>query len=134
VTRFDHVTLTAVDFAASPAFYDAVLGALGLARVAELVDEDVDAEADAAPLEAVGWGTGGAAVLWLVAGQLPTSGLHGQLRTDSRVQVDTFPAEALRTGGREHRAPRRWPLYRRGEFNAIVADPAGNLIEAVGPE
>jgi hypothetical protein len=25
-------------------------------------------------------------------------------------------------------------LYRQGEFNAIVADPAGNLIEAVADE
>jgi catechol 2,3-dioxygenase-like lactoylglutathione lyase family enzyme len=131
VTRFDHVTLTAVDFAASLAFYDAALGALGLVRVAELGDE----EEESAPVEAVGWGSGaGGAVLWLVAGELPTSGLHLQLRTDSRDQVETFYAAALQAGGRTHGAPRRWPLYRRGEFNAIVADPAGNLIEAVGPE
>ena len=131
MTQLEHVTLTAVDFAASVAFYDAALGALDLGRVAELVDE----EEDAPPIEAVAWGSGAAAgVIWLVAGTAPTTGLHVQLRADSRVQVETFHAAALRAGGREHGAPRRWPLYRRGEFNAIVADPAGNLIEAVGPE
>jgi hypothetical protein len=50
------------------------------------------------------------------------------------VQVETFHAAALAAGGRGHGAPRRWTLYRRGEFNAIVVDPAGNLIEAVAPE
>jgi catechol 2,3-dioxygenase-like lactoylglutathione lyase family enzyme len=131
VSLLDHVTLTAADFAGSLAFYDATLGALGLMRVAELVDE----EEDDPPVEAVGWGSvDGIAVIWLVAGDEPTTGLHVQLRTDSRVQVETFHAAALSSGGREHRAPRRWTLYRRGEFTAVVADPAGNLIEAVGPE
>jgi hypothetical protein len=37
-------------------------------------------------------------------------------------------------GGGTHAAPRRWPIYRRGEFNAILRDPQGNLVEAVAPE
>ena len=130
MTTLDHVTLTASDFAASVAFYEAALGALGLDRVAELVDE----EADEAPIEAVAWGSGDDGIIWLVAGDAPTCGLHVRLRADSRVQVETFYATALAAGGREHGAPRRWTLYRRGEFNAIVLDPAGNLIEAVAPE
>lgn len=130
MTRLDHVTLTTSDFEASLAFYDAALGALGLERVAELVDEEEDEPA----IEAVAWGSGGAGILWLVAGDPSTAGLHIQLRADSRVQVETFHAAAVATGGREHGAPRRWTLYRRGEFNAIVLDPAGNLIEAVAPE
>lgn len=130
-TALDHVTLTAADFAASAAFYDAALAALGLERVVELVDEEEDDPA----VEAVAWGSGGeASVLWLVAGDVPTTGLHVRLRTDSRVQVETFHAAALAAGGREHGAPRRWTLYRRGEFNAIVSDPTGNLIEVVAPE
>jgi catechol 2,3-dioxygenase-like lactoylglutathione lyase family enzyme len=133
VTVLDHVTLTvaAPDFAARAGFYDAALGALGLARVAELVDEEEDDPA----VEAVAWGrSDGAALIWLVIGELPTAGLHVQLRADSRAQVETFHADAVRAGGAEHAAPRRWVLYRRGEFNAIVADPAGNLIEAVAAE
>ena len=129
----DHVTLTvaASEFGARLAFYDAALGALGLVRIAELVDE----EEDDAALEAVGWGPEhGDGLVWLVIGERPTIGLHVRLRADSRVQVETFHMTAIGAGGAEHAAPRRWVLYRRGEFNAIVADAAGNLIEAVTAE
>lgn len=127
----DLVTITAADFDASLAFYDAVLGALGLVRITELVDEE---EADP-ELEAVAWGPpDGAAVLWLVTGTGPTTGLHLRFQADSRVDVQTFFGIALQRGGREYAAPRRWAVYRRGEFNAIVRDPAGNLVEAVSAE
>ena len=129
----DHVTLTvaAPEFTARLELYDAALGALGLVRVAELVDEEEDDPA----VEAVAWGRDdGPGIIWLVIGERPTSGLHVRLRAESRSQVETFHADAVRAGGAEHAAPRRWVLYRRGEFNAIVADPAGNLIEAVAGE
>jgi catechol 2,3-dioxygenase-like lactoylglutathione lyase family enzyme len=127
----DHVTVTAADFGASLAFYDAALGALGLVRVAELVDE----EEDDPPLEAAAWGRpDGRGVLWLVGGTRPTTGLHMRLSADSRAQVETFHVAALEAGGTDYAAPRRWALYRSGEFNAIVADPAGNLVEAVAAE
>ncbi|MGI8679514.1 MAG: hypothetical protein ACR2LX_12685 [Jatrophihabitans sp.] len=48
-TRLDQVTITAADFAAAFAFYDATLGALGLPRIDALVDE----EQDEAAVEAV---------------------------------------------------------------------------------
>lgn len=133
MSDLDHVTLTvaASDFSARAEFYDAALGALGLARVAELVDE----EENDPTVEAVAWGRpDGVGLIWLVIGEQPTSGLHVQLRADSRAQVETFHADAVRAGGAEHAAPRRWVLYRRGEFNAIVADPAGNLVEALSAE
>jgi hypothetical protein len=133
VTVLDHVTLTvlAADFSARVGFYDAALGAAGLVRVAELVDE----EADDPALEAVAWGRpDDAGLIWLVIGDRPTTGLHLRLRADSRTQVETFHEVAVRAGGAGYAAPRRWVLYRRGEFNAIVADPAGNLIEAMAAE
>jgi catechol 2,3-dioxygenase-like lactoylglutathione lyase family enzyme len=127
----DHVTVTAADLARSVAFYDAALGALGFVRVAELVDE----EEDDAELEAVGYGPAGqSAELWLVRGATPTTGLHIQLRADTRAVVETFHGLAVAAGGAAHAAPRRWPIYRRGEFNAIVRDPDGNLVEVVAPE
>jgi catechol 2,3-dioxygenase-like lactoylglutathione lyase family enzyme len=131
VTVLDHVTVTAVRFEASLAFYDATLAALGYLRVAELVDE----EEEDPPLEAVAWGPPEQeGVIWLVTGPRPTTGLHVRFQADSRAQVETFHSAGLAAGGSEHTAPRRWVLYRRGEFNAIVADPAGNLIEAVAAE
>lgn len=127
----DSLTVTAPDFAGTVAFYDAALGALGLLRVDELVDE----EEDEAALEAVGWGPAdGASQLWVVAGSAATSGLHIRLRADSRGQVETFHRAAVAAGAETFAAPRRWPIYRRGEFNAIVRDPLGNLVEAVAPE
>jgi catechol 2,3-dioxygenase-like lactoylglutathione lyase family enzyme len=131
VTALDHVTVTASDFALSLAFYDAALGALGLVRTDELVDE----EGDEPDIEAAAWGRpDDVGRLWLVAGPFRTTGLHVRFRVDSRVQVETFYETAVQRGGAPHAAPRRWTLYRRGEFNAIVADPDGNLIEAVAPE
>ena len=132
--HLDHVTLVPSDLAAGLAFYDAVLGALGLVRI----DEHVDVEEDDPPPEAVGWGVAGApephAVLWAVVGNVPTTGLHIRFQVDSRVDVETFYAAARAAGGTGHSAPRRWVLYRRGEFNAIVRDPDGNLVEAVSTE
>lgn len=133
MAHLDHVTVAVArdDFADRLALYDAALGALGLVRVAELVDE----EEDDAAVEAVGWGAvDGAGIVWLVIGSPVTTGLHVRLQADSRSQVETFHAEAVRAGGGDRAAPRRWVLYRRGEFNAIVADPAGNLLEAVAAE
>jgi catechol 2,3-dioxygenase-like lactoylglutathione lyase family enzyme len=131
VSTLDHVTLTAADFERSAAFYDAALGALGLVRVAELVDEEDDDPA----VEAIAWGPpDGAGLIWLVSGSPVSTGLHVRLTAGSRAEVETFYGAAVAAGGREHGAPRRWALYRRGEFNAIVVDPAGNLVEAVAAE
>lgn len=126
----DHVTVTASGFAPSLAFYDAALGALGLVRVIELGDEE---EGDAA-VEAAAWGTGDVPVVWLVSGAVPTSGAHLSFRAGSRAAVEAFHAAALAAGGRSHDAPRRWAIFRAGEFNAIVLDPDGNLVEAVSVE
>jgi catechol 2,3-dioxygenase-like lactoylglutathione lyase family enzyme len=127
----DHVTITAADFAATLGFYDAALGALGLVRLDELVDE----EEDEPVVEAAAWGRpDGTSVLWVVSGPVPTSGLHLRLRAESRLQVETFHQAGVAAGGATHAAPRRWPIYRRGEFNAILRDPQGNLVEVVAPE
>lgn len=127
----NHVTISASDFAASLAFYDAALGALGLERAAEFGDE----EEDDPELEAAGWAApDGTPVLWLVAGEIATRGAHLSLRAASRADVESFYSAALDAGGRTHDAPRRWSIYRRGEFNALVADPDGNLVEAVATE
>jgi catechol 2,3-dioxygenase-like lactoylglutathione lyase family enzyme len=130
-TRLSHVTITAADFAAGLAFYDTALGALGLARSAEYGDE----EEDDAHVEAAGWSAPGTPpVLWLVVGAEPTRGAHVCLRTDGPAAVRNFYAAACAAGARPHTAPRRWTLYRRGEFGAAVYDPAGNLIEVVSAE
>ena len=126
----DHVTITASDFAASLRFYDAVLGALSMQRLHELGDEE---ESDSA-VEVAAYGTGERASVWVAAGAVPTTRVHLAFRALSSAQVEAFHAAALATGGSSHDAPRRWPIFRRGEFNAIVRDPDGNLLEAIAPE
>ena len=127
----DHVTITAADFPNALDFYDAVLAALGLTRLDELVDE----EEEDPVVEAAAWGRpDGVSVMWLVRGSTPTTGLHLRLRADSRGQVEAFHTAGVQVGATVHAAPRRWPIYRRGEFNAILRDGQGNLIEAVSAE
>jgi catechol 2,3-dioxygenase-like lactoylglutathione lyase family enzyme len=129
--RLDHATICASDFAASLAFYDAALGALGLVRAVEYGDEE-ESDAD---IEAAAWGLAdGSVVLWLVSGGPPTRGGHVSLRAESRADVEAFHAAGVRAGGRSHDAPRRWAIFRPGEFNAVVCDPDGNRIEAVAAE
>lgn len=130
-SRLDHLTVTASDLAASTAFYDAALGTLGWTRVLEIGDE----EEDDADVEVIGWSRpDGVAQLWLVTGATPTRGLHLAITAQSSADVSAFHDAAVAAGGRSHDAPRRWAIIRRGQFNAIVADPDGNLIEAVAPE
>ena len=128
--HLDHVTVTASDFAASLRFYDAALGALGLRRLHELGDE----EEDDAAVEVAAYGADDRATLWLVSGPAPTESVHVAFRADDRTEVERFHDAAVHAGGTSHDAPRRWPIFRRGEFNAIVRDPDGNLVEAVGTE
>jgi catechol 2,3-dioxygenase-like lactoylglutathione lyase family enzyme len=130
--RFDHLTVTASDFAASRRFYDAALAAVGWVRVVELSDE----EEDDAPVEAAAWApvAGEPPQIWLVSGRHPTRGVHLALRMPDAPAVQAFYAAALAAGGASHDAPRRWPIYRRGEYHAIVTDPDGNLIETIAPE
>lgn len=126
----DHVTVTASDFGTSLRFYDAALGALGMQRLHELGDEEEDDPA----VEVAAYGAGEHAAVWLVTGPAPTTRAHLAFRAGSAAQVASFHADALAAGGTSHDAPRRWPIYRRGEFNAIVLDPDGNLLEAISDE
>ncbi|MGI8880907.1 MAG: VOC family protein [Jatrophihabitans sp.] len=125
----DHVTVTSRDLARSTAFYDAALQPLGLRRVVDYVDPE---DEDEGGIEAVGYGAAtGAPTVWVVAGAAPTSGLHLALRAENSAAVEAFFAAALSAGGTPAQAPRRWEIYRPGYFGAMVADPDGNLIEAV---
>lgn len=125
------MTVVASDFAASLAFYDAALGALGAARAAEFGDE----EEDDADVEAAAWAaSSGTPVLWLVRGAPATSGAHLALRASARADVDAFFAAACAAGGTPRSAPRRWVIFRRGTVSAAVNDPDGNTVEVVAPE
>jgi catechol 2,3-dioxygenase-like lactoylglutathione lyase family enzyme len=125
----DHVTVTASDLSRSGGFYDAALEPLGLRRVVEYVDPEDEAEAG---VEAVGYaGERGTPTIWLVSGRAPTRNVHLAIRADDAAAVDRFFAAATRAGGVASQAPRRWEIYRPGYYGALVADPDGNLVEAL---
>jgi catechol 2,3-dioxygenase-like lactoylglutathione lyase family enzyme len=130
----DHVTVTASDLERSGAFYDGALAPLGFRRVVEYVDPE---DEDEAGVEAIGYASGQeAASVWLVSGPAPTHNLHVAFDAVDAEAVHRFHAAALESGGRESQAPRRWEIYRPGYYGALVADPDGNLIEALtaGPQ
>ena len=126
-----HVTLVAADLAASLAFYDAALAAIGIQRHSDFPDEE-ESDAD---VDAVGYSAPDAEpVLWVVAGTRATTGAHVAVAAPSRAAVARFWADGLAAGGHGRQAPRTWEIYRPGYFGALLADPDGNLVEAVTSE
>ena len=126
-----HVTLVPSNLEASLAFYDGALAGAGLHRHSDFPDE----EESGSPVEAVAYSEGdGEPVLWIVAGKIVSTGTHIAFAAASRVEVERFWVDGLAAGGSPRQAPRAWELYRRGYFGAILADPDGNLVEAVTVE
>ena len=109
----DHVTIRVSDFAASRAFYDAVLVPLGLT---EPYAGDGFAE----------WGD-----FSIADGETVSRELHIAFAASSRDQVETFHAAAIAAGYRDNGAPGERPQYHPGYYGAYVLDPDGNNVEAV---
>ena len=114
----DHVQLVVRDLAASRRFYDAVLGALGVAVggdgptffwADELFVSTADSEAAAGAL---------------------TGRVHLAFQAADKEAVERFHRAGLEAGGRDHGAPGERP-YHPGYFAAFLLDPDGNNIEAV---
>jgi len=108
---FDHVTLRVADLAASRAFYDTVLGVLGLERAH---DEWGDFS-----LNPVG------------EAETATSGLHVGFAARSRELVDAFWRAGVDAGYASDGEPGRRPEYGEDYYGGFLLDPDGNSIEAV---
>lgn len=118
----DHVSVPVSDLAASAAFYEVVLGEIGLSR---LVERDYT----------VGFGEK-YPEFWinLRAGMERTSegtGNHVCLRAPSEDAVNAFYRAAIDHGGRDDGAPRARQASVTTYFGAFIRDPDGNKIEAV---
>jgi catechol 2,3-dioxygenase-like lactoylglutathione lyase family enzyme len=130
---FTYVCLGTNDLARATAFYDAVLGDLGLSRC------DVSAEGDWEGW--IGWGTyedhgGKELALWLCEpfdGGLATvgNGTMVALRAKTWKQVNEFYTAALANGGSSEGAPGLRPQYNPDFYAAYVRDPDGNKLAAV---
>jgi catechol 2,3-dioxygenase-like lactoylglutathione lyase family enzyme len=114
----DHVQLVVNDLPASRRFYEAVLGALGIAIggegpgffwADELFISSVDSPA--------------------AAGK-PTGRAHLAFQAKDREAVDRLHATATAAGGTDNGRPGERP-YHPGYYAAFVLDPAGNNIEFV---
>lgn len=121
-----HLSFAVADLARSAAFYDAVLAALGYARVYS---------AD----RAVGYGLPGTTndrLLLLGAGRPvapPAVGFHLCLDAPSRAAVDAFHRAALARGGADQGGPGLRPHYGADYYAAFVLDPDGYKLEAKHP-
>jgi len=129
VQALDHVSITVRDLKAALPFYDAVLAALGLAKVYERED-------------AVGYGERNRPgddrhtylSLFQSSQARPDPRRHWCFRAASVAQVRAFHAAGLAAGGRDAGAPGLRPHYHHGYYAAFLEDPEGNRIEAVTHE
>ena len=118
----DHVSIAVRDLARATAFYEAVLGALGYARL------------ETRP-RTIGFGKQ-YAEFWLnlrdgMAPLKPESGAHVALRARATEMVDAFHAAALAAGGKSDGAPALRPQHGDGYYAAFIRDLDGNRVEAV---
>jgi catechol 2,3-dioxygenase-like lactoylglutathione lyase family enzyme len=120
----DHTGIGVADVRRSAAFYDAVLGALGLRRVIELPENDAS--------DGVGYGIDHP-VFWIDRFHPHGTRQHTAFMARSHAEVDAFHAAALRAGGTDNGKPglRDHLGYPRGYYAAFVLDPDGNNMEAV---
>src|ERR1700710_10717 len=122
----DHVSIGVPDLDIARPFYDAVMRALGAAKVYDLP-------------HALGYGercTPQDTASTYLAVYLDPHGVgeskrHWCFKAASREQVDAFHAAGLKHGGRSDGAPGLRADYHSGYYAAFLVDPAGNRVEAV---
>ena len=122
----DHISIPVKDLERAAAFYDAVLGTLGLERRKERPG-------------AIGYGPRSrpAPVFWVLARPSGAhfaesgTGLHISFQAPSRPSVDAFFETGIRCGGRDAGRPGMRPQYTSPFYGAFVIDLDGFKIEAV---
>jgi catechol 2,3-dioxygenase-like lactoylglutathione lyase family enzyme len=120
----DHTGIGVANVTESARFYDAVLGALGMRRVAQMPEKE--------GTDGIGYGID-YPVFWIDRFHPHSTRQHTAFVAKTRAEVDAFHAVALRTGGKDNGAPgmrkkQSTPIY----YAAFVLDPDGNNIEVVG--
>jgi catechol 2,3-dioxygenase-like lactoylglutathione lyase family enzyme len=118
----DHVSVPVADLALSAAFYQRVLGTIGLTRLADKATT-------------IGFGKR-YPEFWInhrpaMGPVRPESGAHICLRAPTPAAVQAFCAAAVEGGGSVENAPKLWAEYGAGYLAAFIRDPDGNRIEAV---
>lgn len=122
IPTLSHVSLGTNDYSRAKAFYDAVLGTLGIRCVMDFPggagygrrfpDFWIQQPADGKPA-----GAG--------------NGVHICFFAASQEEVKAFHAKALELGGQDDGPPGPRPEYSETYYAAFVRDPDGNKIEAM---
>ncbi len=118
----DHVSVSVADLARGAAFYQRLLGTIGLTRLTDKATT-------------IGFGKR-YPEFWInlrpAMGPVPPdTGAHIGLRAPSPGAVQAFCAAAVDGGGPIENDPKLWTEYGTGYFAAFIRDPDGNRIEAV---
>jgi len=118
----DHVSINVRNLSASGAFYDAILGTIGLTRLVVKTDT-------------IGFGKT-YPEFWLNArpGSTPAaadSGAHICLRAKTTDAIDAFHRSAIDAGGSDDGPPGMRPEYNDRYYAAFIRDRDGNRIEVV---
>ena len=122
----DHVSIGVPDIDQARPFYDAVMAALGAAKVYDRPT-------------ALGYGerchandvTSTFLAVYLDPAEVGTSKRHWCFKAASREQVHAFFEAGLATGGQSDGEPGLRPQYHGDYYAAFLIDPAGNRVEAV---
>jgi catechol 2,3-dioxygenase-like lactoylglutathione lyase family enzyme len=116
----DHLSIQCADVAASAAFYDAVLGPLGGARIMDLGD-------------VIGYGIAPKPDFW-IAPRNTGEGFresHIAFTAVDRSAVHAFFDAGVASGAEVLHPPKVWPEYHPHYYGAFLRDPDGNNVEAV---
>ena len=119
----DHTGIGVANVTESARFYDAVLGALGMRRAAQMPENE--------GTDGIGYGID-YPVFWIDRFHPHSTRQHTAFVAKTRDEVDAFHAAAMRAGGKDHGVPgmrekQSTPIY----YAAFVLDPDGNNIEVV---
>ena len=131
----EHMSIGVGDISRATAFYDAVLGTLGLTRVMEF-DESGGPSACWGPADEIPApeGVPGAAPFWIEErkGSVITCppGFHVCFLAPDTAAVHRFHEAGLAQGGTDNGGPGPRPHYGDGYYAAFLIDPDGWRIEA----
>ena len=119
----DHMGVSAADFEASKAFYNAVFAALGGSLLMTIPKEYTGGRG------VIGYGRE-RPQFW-VSEAKSEGHRHFAFSARSRAEVDAFHKAALAAGGKDNGGPGLRPHYHEHYYGAFVFDPDGNNVEAV---